>query len=295
MSKKVVSFIGFLTLIGFVVFPADAGKVLWDFNPPNGTVPVAPVEATLGGTVEDWTLDGNPDNYDNSAFLACNFSNGYLHFLDDASIGSNLSLLTSNHVEVRDEYALTGPGDRLWLVCDYQMIKYGHRANLQPGTVDSSRGQIFWVSFVTSGFNELGIQYVLGNYNSEGNQYFTAIGNSDESQDDYLLENRLIEDMGNTPNTNRRKVTIRITENDDSMTATVDVRYDSGAYRTIDPAYEGLVTDYPAGNEAGDELYLAVVGNNSGSGAIEFNMYSLMITDEDPGQGSTQTDSWSLY
>ena len=292
--KQAVLMVGLLMVFGVVVCPVNAGKILWDFNPPTGEVPVPPVEATLGGTIEDWTFDGNPDNYDNSAFLACDFSGGYLHFLDDASIGSNLSLLTSNHVEVRDEYALTGPGDQLWLVCDYQMIKYGHRANLEPGSVDGSRGQIFWVSFVTSGFNELGIQYVLGDYNSEGFYYFIAIGNSDESQDDYILENRLVEDLGETPNLDRRTVSIRITENDDTFTCAVDVKLDDGDYRTIDAAYEGLVTDYPAGNEAGDELYLTVIGNNSGSGAIEFNMYSLMITDEDPDSGSG-IDSWSLY
>ncbi len=295
MYKTVISTLGFTIILVLITFTANAGKIVWDFNPADGFAPVPPTDWSLAGTVEDWTFDGNPDNYDNSVYLASDFSDGYLHFVDDASIGSNLSLLTSDRVEVRDEYAFTEPGDRLWLICDYQMIKYGHRANLEPGTVDGSRGQIFWVSFVTSQFNELGIQYVLGNYNSEDYLYFTAIGNSDENQDEYLVENRLIEDMGDTPNLDRRVVTIRITENDDGFTVTVDVKFDGGAYKTIDSAYEGLVTNYPAGNGAGDEFILAVVGNNSGSGAIEFNMYSLVITDEEPANDSTPVEIWSLY
>ena len=276
--------------------PGQAGKVEWDFSPATltgGFPPVLPSVCTLGGTVEDWMLDGNPDNYDNSAFLAVDFSQGYLHFLGDASISGNLSLLTSDNFAVRDLYALSGPGDRLWLVCDHQMIKYGHRANLQPGTVDRSRGQLFWVSFLTSNGTGLGIQYVAGNYNSEDYMFFTAIGNADESQDGYLNENRLVEETGDQPNLTRRTVYIRVTENGDNSTVTVDVKYDNGTYRTIDAAYAGAITSYPAGDGAGDENYLACTGNNSGSGAIEFNMYKMTITDEDPEGVAVR--EWSLY
>ena len=89
------------------------------------------------------------------------------------------------------------------------------------------------------------------------------------------------------------RVYIRVTENDDNATVTVDVKYDKGTYRTIDAAYAGAITDYPAGNEAGCENYLAVIGNNSGSGAIEFNMYKLTFSDTDPE--GTPVVEWSLY
>lgn len=296
MNKSLMGVCAVCVCLMVVAVSVEAGKVEWDFSAAtltNGGPPVKPSTCTLGGTVEDWTFDGNPLNYDPSVFGAVDLSQGYLHFLDDANISGNVSLLTSDHFETRDLYALSGAGDRLWLVCDHQMIKYGHRANLQPGTVDATRGQLFWLSFLTSNGTGLGLQYVAGNYNTEDYMFFTAIGNSDETQDVYQNENRLIEDTGDKPNLDRRTVYIRVTENDDNATVTVDVKYDKGTYRTIDAAYAGAITDYPAGNEAGCENYLAVIGNNSGSGAIEFNMYKLTFSDTDPE--GTPVVEWSLY
>lgn len=281
-------------LIGF---QAEAGKVEWDFSPETltgGLAPVNPKVATLGGTLEDWIMDGNPNNYDNSVYLATDFSGGFLHFLDDASISGNLSLQTSRNTAVREEYKLKGPGSRLWMICDHQMIKYGHRANLAAGNVDRTRCQIFWLSFLTSAGTGLGVQFNAGNYNSEDYMFFTAIGNSDESQDGFIADNRLIEDLADQPNLNRRTVYIRITENDDGTTVTVDVKFDKGAYRTIDAAYAGGIGNYPAGNIAGDENTLAVIGTNSGSGAIEFNMYKLTFTNDDP-EGGTDIENWQLF
>lgn len=297
MNKSIFNFLMIICLWSFSIEDSFAGKVEWDFSLPtttNGEIPVRPSVVTLAGTVEDWTFDGNPDNYANS-FLAATVSDGFLHFLDDASIAGNLSLLTSDHFEVRDDYMLEGPGDRLWIICDHQMLSYGQRANLEPGSVDQTRGQVFWVSFLTSNFSERGIQFVANNYNTEGQLYFTAIGSSAENQDRYLEDDRLLEDLGGTPNLDRRTVTIRLTENEDPFTVTVDVKFNNDAYRTIDAEYEGPITNYPAGNGAGDEFILAVIGNNSGSGAVEFNMYRLTITDEDPDEGGTEVRSWSLF
>lgn len=279
-----------------VSLSAAAGKVEWNFSLPTtsgGDIPVQPVVADLAGEFEDWILDGNADNYDPS-FLAADVSGGYLHFLDDASISGNVSLQTTDQAFfIRDDYALSGPGDQMWIQCDHQFLAYGHRANLAPGSVDRSRIQLFWFTFQTSNFTGLGLQYGAGNFNTENFLYFTAIGNGDELQDGYLAENRLVEE-GDAPNLERRTITLRITENDDSSSVRIEAKYDNGSYRTIDPAFAGAITSYPGGNSGGDENLLAVIGNNSGSGAIEFNMYRLTITDENPDGAGSEVANWEL-
>lgn len=283
-------------LILCVVSTAFAGKVEWDFSlatSNGGDLPVNPSVFDFPGELGDWILDGNADNYDQS-FLAADVRGGFLHFLDDANVSGNVSLQTTDEAFfIRDDYALSGPGDQLWIQCDHQYLEYGKRANLEPGTVDRSRIQLFWFTFQTSNFTGLGLQYGAGNYNTEDFLYFTAIGNGDETQDDYLGETRLVEE-GDAPNLERRIVTIRITENDDPFTVSVDVKYDGGSYRTIDPAYAGAITSYPGGNSGGDENLLLVIGNNSGSGAIEFNIHRLTISDEDPDGGGSSVDHWEI-
>lgn len=276
---------------------AQAGKVEWDFSTAtltDGGAPVKPSVATLGGTMEDWIMDGNPNNYDPSVSQAVDFSEGFLHFLDDSTVSGNVSLRTSSNTAVRDEYKLKGPGSQLWLICDHQMIKYGHRANLSAGTVDRTRCQVFWLSFLTSSGVGLGLQFNAGNFNTEDYMFFTAIGNSDESQAEFIADGRLIEDYGAEPNLDRRTVTLRVTENADSASVTIDVRFDKGAYKTIDAAYTGAIANYPGGNIEGDQNVLAVIGNNSGSGAMEFNMYRLTFTNDDP-DGGTPVENWPLF
>jgi hypothetical protein len=249
---------------------------------------VVPVEASLAGTVDDWALLPNPDNAAPSE-TAANFAGGFLTFTDNADIAGNLGLETAQKAELREGYKLSGPGDRLWIVCDHKMIKYGHRSNLASGSVDGSRAQLFWVSFLTSTGEGIGLQYAAGNYNSDGNVFFTALGNGTQSQDDYLTPNYLIEE-GAAPNLNRRVVIIRITESPVAGSVIVDVKYDDQPYQRISNAYADGIVAYPAGNITGDENVLVCVGNFSGSGAIEFEMHGLTLTDTDPAPGSIGAD-----
>lgn len=293
-------FLSVLAVSVFTMAPSgisSAQTVMWDFSletTDGGYAPVRPKIATLAGSENDWILDGNPQGvtqWETSVFVAARLDEGYLNFWDPINQG-NVSLVTSNNAAIRPEYKLTGPEDRIWLICDHQVVDYGRRANNEPGSIDRTRGQLFYLSFLTSDETHLGVQFVAANYNTEGHTFFTAIGNSDENQDAYLENNRLIEDFGDRPNTNRRTVTIRVTENaEPEATVTVEVKFDNGPYRVIDTEFSGPNTlNYAAGNYAGAENILAVIGNNSGSGAIEFNMWRLEFTKQAPEGEETEID-----
>jgi hypothetical protein len=262
-----------------------AGKIEYTFQ--EGPT-VAPDEATLAGTPADWTLEPNRD-YVDVTISAMDFSGGYLHFLDDESISNNVGLMTPENAALREQYRLSGPGDRLWIVCDYQMHVYGQRANLSAGSVDQTRGQLFHVTFQNSVGKGFGLSYVAGNYNTEGNIYFTAIGDGSQNQNTYRSEGFLIEE-GDAPNLGRRTVILRITESPFSDYVIVDAKFDDGPYRRISSNFEGGISNYPAGNGEGDENVLLAVGNYSGSGAIEFDMHRLTFTDENPAPDSTGGD-----
>ena len=166
-----------------------AGKIEYTFQ--EGPT-VAPDEATLAGTPADWTLEPNRDNVD-VTISAMDFSGGYLHFLDDESISNNVGLMTPENAALREQYRLSGPGDRSGssaitkCMCMVNAPTSLPEASIRP--VDNFSCDL--PNSVGKGF---GLSYVAGNYNTEGNIYFTAIGDGSQNQNTYRSEGFLIEE-----------------------------------------------------------------------------------------------------
>lgn len=270
-----------ISLLGLVLalapLSALGGSVVWNFGVTG--LPVVPAESTLAGTAQDWTLIENPDNVAVTQ-TACEFTGESMIFTDDASLANNLGLQTAQNAALRNAYKLSGPGDQLFIICDHKWLMYGHRANLASGTVDQTRTQMFWIPFLTSSGAGIGLNYGAGNYNTDSQIFFQAIGNGALTQSQML--NDYVIEQGAEENLSRRTLTLRITELPSGDAVMIDARYDNGDYKRISNYYNLPISNYPAGNGDGDGDVLAAIGNYSGSGAIQFELYQLTLTDVDP-------------
>ncbi|HOE10725.1 MAG TPA: hypothetical protein PLQ35_04645 [bacterium] len=271
-----------LALMVFGGMEVQAGKVQWDFA--GDTLPIVPTVATLAGTANDWALMPHPLNPSASA-ATVDLSGPSLIFTDDLQTSGDAGLRTAQNAELRNAYALNEVGDRLWVICDHRMIEYGHRANDVPGSVDSTRCQVFAISFNTSDGKTFGLDYLAGEYNTEGTLFFTAIGNGGIDQNTMISDGYRIE-SGPAPNLDRRLLVLRITRSPFPGIVLVDAKYGDGPYVRINSAYSLSPTNNAFGGTDGDSNALVAVGDFSGSGAIQFEMFSLCITDENPSPGA---------